>query len=134
MTDSLLARAERGELDPAEFSHADHVELGFRYLERFDFATAVTRVEGAIRQVAGAAGAPDKYNATITWAYMAIIAERMHTGPAATWDQFRAANPDLFEAGLSLLLRYYSRERLMSDTARRCFVLPERAGQGHQGP
>ncbi len=127
---SLMERADRGELDPAEFTHARHVELAFEYLRVLQPSEALVRMEAAIRRVAAAAGAPDKYHATITWGYLVLISERMRTAPDATWPAFAAANQDLFEPGLAALLRYYTRERLLSPAARHIFVLPDARDAG----
>ena len=54
--------------------------------------------------------------------------ERMQQDPAASWEVFSAANPDLFAWRPSILDRYYQPETLNSDLARRVF-----ASQGYTG-
>jgi hypothetical protein len=68
---------------------------------------------------------PGLYHATITWAYLAIIDERMRAAPADTWDAFAAAHPDLLTWKPGVLDRLYSPERLWSPAARDGFVMPD---------
>jgi hypothetical protein len=120
----LIERAESGRLSPEEFTHERHVELAFRYLLAHPLGEATQRIERAIREVARTAGKPDKYHATITWFFAAIIAERLAESGERDWPRFRCANPDLFEPGL--LERYYSAEVLGSERARLQFIMPRR--------
>ena len=41
------------------------------------------------------AGVPDKFNATMTWAYMSLIAERMRTTEHQSAEEFIDRNPDI---------------------------------------
>jgi hypothetical protein len=63
----------------------------------------------------------------VTFAFLFLIHERMQRHVAATFDDFAAANADLF-AWPSVLDRYYSAETLRSELARRTFVMPDAAG------
>ena len=65
------------------------------------------------------------YHETITWAYVALIHERVERRPAAHWEEFCRLNPDLLSWRPSILDRYYRPETLASDLARRVFVLPD---------
>ena len=78
------------------------------------------------------AGKPGLYHETITCAYVFIINERMRrmgrgreSGSAASFDDFSAANPDLFRARPSVLAAYYSDGALASDLARSTFLMPD---------
>ena len=66
------------------------------------------------------------YHATITWAYLLLINERQQRAPAATWDEFAAANPDLLTWKPSVLDTMYSSDVLWSDFARGTFVMPRK--------
>jgi len=58
------------------------------------------------------------------------IHERMaRQGTHAPWEEFRAANEDLFAFRPGVLDAYYTKETLSSDLARRVFVLPLPARQ-----
>lgn len=119
LVDAFVARR----LDNRAFHHRDHVVVAYELLRRSDFVTATARYADTIRELAKAAGAPEKYNATITFAFMSLIAERMATTEHADADDFIAGNPDLLSG--QPLNRWYAPERLRSDLARRVFLLPE---------
>ena len=124
-----LERFERSELDPAAFRHIDHLEAAYAMLSKYDFVEACTRYSAAIRSMAESAGAADKFNATITIAFMSIVAERRARSGDAGWHAFIASNPDLMDR--NVLGAWYSRDRLGSETARRQFLLPDRVGSTH---
>ena len=72
-------------------------------------------------------GKPGLYHATITYAFLLLINERMQDGPASeSWDAFRQRNADLFQGVQAALGRYYSEARLASDRSRAGFVMPDR--------
>lgn len=129
-----LERFELGEADPARFTHAEHVRIGYELLLRYDYPEALQRFTTGLRRLVDRVGARDKFHMTVTAAFLALIGERMHDRPALDYDGFAAANPDLFERGI--LLRFYRRERLMSEAARSTFLLPEAVrgrGPAHPG-
>lgn len=118
---SVLERFEAGEIDPAAFTHRDHVRMGFELARRAPFTEAADRFARALRAMTIRAGAPEKYHDTITVAFMALIAERLG-GADEDFEAFAAANPDLFDRGV--LKRWYGDGRLDTPQARRAFVLP----------
>lgn len=119
-----LARAfEAGALDPAAFAHRDHVAVACDMLRRYDFMEATARYAAGLRFLAAKAGAPEKFNATVTLAFLSLIAERMRTSEHADYDDFIARNRDLLSK--DLLGAWYSPERLRSDLARGVFLLPD---------
>ena len=91
-----------------------------------DSLAAVTRFTDDLQAFAIAKGVPRLYHATITVAYLTLVAERMTAGPDGPWEAFAAAHPDLLGWKPSVLDDYYSAERLWSDLARRQFLLPDR--------
>lgn len=120
-----LGRFVRGDVDPAQFPHRDHVRIAFEMLRRHDFPETVLHYSRALRTMAEKAGRPQAFHQTITIAFLSVIAERMDGGGAADFAAFAQANPDLLEK--SVLRRWYRPEQLASQIARRTFVLPERA-------
>ena len=120
---AFLRDLEAATLDAALFDHRSHVRAGFLILrEEKGFGDAIARMERAIRRFAAANGKDGLYHETITVAFMALINERMATGPAADWESFAAANPDLFDG--TLLGHYYSKDFLAGPGARATFHLP----------
>lgn len=113
-----------GTLEP--FHHADHVRMAWLYVREHGLEGAVPAFTRDLRAFAVAKGAPALYHATITWAYLALVAERAARVPEAAWDAFAAANADLFAWKPSAIDAYYSSERLWSEAARASFLLPDR--------
>ena len=128
MPDSYAAKLDRlvaGTLAPEDFKHRDHIGVAYEALARNDFFEAAAQVAAGIRSLAARAGQAEKFNATITWAFLSLIAERMGTSARGDAADFIARNPDLVDG--ALLARLYSRPRLSSDLARSVALLPDRA-------
>jgi hypothetical protein len=120
--DALLEAFEAGALQAGQFSHGQHVRVGYLYLTRMDFGRAVSRVSRGLKALVEKLGVADKYNETITVAFMALINERLgRDGDPGGWAAFARANPDLLD--VDILYRYYDRAELFSDVARRTFVM-----------
>lgn len=128
MTDQEFLRAlENCALPETDFSHAAHVRAAYLYLKDSDFAGALQRIRGAIRNYTRHLGKPDRYHETITVAYTALIQQHIsERGDSGGWSAFARANAELFQP--DLLLRFYSRAQLDTDLARRIFVLPAHSG------
>jgi len=122
--DTFLDRFERLEISPESFSHRDHVQVAFEAILRYEFVDACSRVASTIRTMATNAGAPQKYNATITVAFMGLIAERMTHGDHVDVESFLSSNPDVLSS--DVLGTWYSKERLHCAEARSQFLLPDR--------
>lgn len=125
---ALLRGFEAGTLDPTTFYHREHVAVAFALLGRHPFLDALTRYADGVRGLAERAGHPEKFNVTITVAFMSLIAERMAECPDATFDAFERRSADLLSR--SALQSRYSRRRLRSNLARRQFLLPDHADGG----
>lgn len=127
MTDrELVAAVEGCTLGGADFHHADHVRLAWIYLREAPLLEGLERFTATLKRFAAHHGAAGKYHATITWAYLLLIHERMQRSSATAWDEFAAANADLLAWKPSILERYYTAPTLASAVARRTFVLPDR--------
>jgi len=128
MTDQEFLRSlETCELAEKDFAHAAHVRAAYLYLKEYEFAEALRRIRGAIRNYTEHLGKPDRYHETITVAYLALIQQHLcERGDAGGWLAFARENAELFQP--DLLLRFYSRAQLESAMARRIFVLPAHAG------
>jgi hypothetical protein len=127
-----LERFVRGEVDPAQFPHREHVRMAFEMLRRHDFAESVLLYSRALRALTMRAGKPEAFHQTVTIAFLALTAERMEGGGAGDFAAFARQHPELLEK--SVLSRWYRRERLASEAARRTFLLPDPATHGAQLP
>jgi hypothetical protein len=122
MTDIELARFEAGLHDEDGFTHAEHVRIAFELTTRYEFDEALHRYATGLRRLTARLGTPDRFHATITTAFMALVAERCATVCASTWDGFAAVSGDILDK--RCLAAWYSDRELASPTARRTFVLP----------
>lgn len=118
-----LRAFETGALDPAQFPHSEHVRLAYEMLARYPFGETATRFSGGLKLLAAKAGRPEVYHETITIAFLALLGERRAAGRNADWSEFQANNADLFDK--RCLEKWYGKEQLSSDLARRTFCLPQ---------
>jgi hypothetical protein len=109
-------------LPPERFRHREHVRLAFLYLREESLLQALPRFAANLKRYAATLGKSGLYHETISWAFVFLIHERMQQGHPGTFDEFEAANPDLFT---KILDRYYRPETLGSELARRTFVMPD---------
>lgn len=116
-----------GTLPASAFHHADHVRMAWVYVREFGAEDAPRQFAADLRRFAQAKGVPGLYHATITTAYLALLAERIAATPTTDWTAFAAAHPDLLRWKPGVLDAYYSPERLWSDAARAQFLLPDRS-------
>ena len=117
-----LADFEAGRVDPRDFPHCAHVEVGYELLERHAFPEALLHLARGLRRLAAGAGRPEVYNETVTAAFLALIAERRLSASYVGWEDFATRNPDLLQK--DLLDDFYEPEVLQSAIARQTFVLP----------
>lgn len=117
---ALLHDLDAGRLDAGSFSHRDHIGVGFEALRQDEFFTATRRLADGLRRLTEAAGVPEKFNATLTFAFMSLIAERMDGDDSA--EAFIAAHPELTDPGL--MARLYDGVDLAGPLARRVALLP----------
>ncbi len=125
----LLDRFESLELRPDEFGHREHVRLAFAVLAvEPDLALAASRYRTGLRRFAAANGAHGKYHETITWAYLALIGERMYgRGYASSARAARRRTTTCSTTVRGALARCYDVASLTaSPVARAVFVLPRR--------
>ncbi|MFC2969888.1 hypothetical protein [Acidimangrovimonas pyrenivorans] len=115
-----LEAFDAAEIDPAAFSHRDHLAVAFEALRQDEFFAASARIARGLRGLAAKAGAPEKYSATITLAFISLVAERMQEGQ--DFDAFLAANPELLNGALK---RLYSSQRLADPRGRSVALLPD---------
>jgi hypothetical protein len=112
----ILARGEG-------FGHRQHVELTWRCLEDHAPERARVLVADAIRRVAAAHGAPDKFHETITSAWVQCVAVHRQRWPAQSFDEFIGRNAALLDS--KLLEHHFTASLLFSDEARSSIVEPD---------
>jgi hypothetical protein len=127
MTPDRVARAdlaafEAGTIDNAAFHHVDHLRVAHEMLGRYDFGHALARYSSGLRSIAARAGNPGAYHATVTAAFLALVAERRYRDASAPVERFIRQNADLLDR--DCLTRWYDPDHLASAVARHTFVLP----------
>lgn len=121
----LLERFVDTTLPADQFHHEQHVQVAWMFVREHGMPAALAEFTAAIKRFADAKGAAGLYHETITWAFLLLIAERQARTPAGAWDEFAAANADLLTWQPSILNRYYSKELLASELAKRTFLMPD---------
>ncbi|HEY7031460.1 MAG TPA: hypothetical protein VH482_09050 [Thermomicrobiales bacterium] len=111
---------------PVRFGHREHLRLAWLCLSRDGEARGGARTIAAIRRVAAAHGASEKYHETITRFWLRLVAHHLASDPAAvSFDDFLSHSPRLLDVGL--MRRHYRPETLAGERARREWVEPDLA-------
>jgi hypothetical protein len=98
------------------------------YLQHLELPSALDSFVTGLRHYATSLGKGGLYHATITYAYLFLIHERIHRlAHPHDWTTFHQHNPDLFVYPSPLLAQLYHQDTLSSDLARQIFVLPDRS-------
>jgi hypothetical protein len=112
-------------LGTVELGHREHVRLAWLYLRGSAFEDGAERFCTNLKRFADAKGKGGLFHATITWAYLALVAERIERAPGCdSFEAFASANPELLAPKGGALEPYYDRATLESPLARRVFLLP----------
>ena len=118
--DDLLARvtAEAG-----RFGHREHLRLTWIAVTGHGVPAAIDLVGDGIRRTARYAGAPQKYHATVSRAWVEIVGRHAAEAAGPDFDAFLARCPDLLDK--RLLARHYRSSTLASTAARTGWVPPD---------
>jgi hypothetical protein len=120
----LMDDFEACRVDPHGFHHAEHIRIAWIFLRTYPYAEAERRMREGLRRLTAHVGATRKYHETMTIAWTRLVASAIALSPdAATFDDFARRHGWLLDK--DTLLRFYSRERLMSDEARARWVEPD---------
>ena len=120
-----IGEFESLEFDAERFDHEAHVFVAWSYLSQFDLLESISRYRKTLRRLTAMLGVPGKYHETITWFYMIAVAEHADADKVTDWASYKSASPELFRRNPGIISDYYSRSRLMSEMARRKFILPD---------
>lgn len=123
----LFRHMEAGTLHTCDFSHEAHIGVAYQTLEAYPFFDALAVFAKGIQAAAAASGAADKFHATVTLAFMSLIAERRATGTYRDAADFVDQNPDL--RAKETLARWYSADLLGQDLARSVALMPDRVAE-----
>ena len=115
-----------GRIGTEAFGHREHIRLAFIYLLRYpDLAEAALRFRRAFRSFVEAQGVAHIYNETLTWAYLVLVNQRMHSAHFRDSLEFLEHNQELGTHRRGLINRYYNLDDVtQSPLAKAVFVLP----------
>lgn len=129
----MTTELAEGRLQPEGFTHRAHLGVAYEILSRHEVFEGMAIYARGLRHLTEAAGVPEKFNATVTLAFLSLTAERMAQGGYPDTDAFLDGNADLLRPGV--LGRYFPADILASDLARRVPVLvPQDAGSRDAAP
>jgi hypothetical protein len=118
LMEEVMATAER-------FGHRQHVHLTWLAVRCYGTAAAVDLVSDGIQRTARYAGAPQKYNATVSRAWVELVGHHAGRSDAADFDAFADQHPALLDK--KLLARFCRPKTLAGTPARTSWVEPDLA-------
>lgn len=110
----VMATADR-------FGHRQHIHLTWLAVRRHGTSDAITLVSDGIQRTARYAGAPQKYHATVSRAWVELVGH--HASDGGSFEEFADLNPDLFDK--RLLTHFYRSSTLATAAARAGWVEPD---------
>lgn len=120
--DAFIAAFEAAKISRPDWTHEAHIRMAWIYATRTpDLIESIVCAREGIQRLNAANGVGEElYHETVTAAFMTLVHARLVEG--GTWEEFRAANPALFDRDNPILHRYYTPEIIKSDLARTQFV------------
>jgi hypothetical protein len=122
--DAFLDAFERGALQSHGFRHRDHLRMAWLYISRYGLDQAASRAAAGLRNLAALHGHPERYSATRTAVWVALVAHHLREAPGVNFDAFLKRFPRLLDG--RLLEAHYSPGLLASDDSRMRWVSPDR--------
>ena len=120
--DELFAEVTRS---APRFGHRQHVHLTWLAVRRCGRSAAIDLVSQGIQRTARYAGAPQKYHATVSRAWVELIAHHVAADGTDDFDAFAQRNAPLLDK--RLLARFYRSATLAGTPARVGWVEPDLA-------
>lgn len=114
----VMARADR-------FGHRQHIHLTWLAVRRYGISAAITMVSEGIQRTARYAGAPQKYHATVSRAWVELVGYHAADGDTTDFDAFAERYPALLDK--RLLARHYRSSTLATHAAKSGWVEPDLA-------
>jgi len=125
--DELVQEFEQGTLPRSLWTHAAHLSVALWYLHHYDRDEATRRLRDGIQSYNARQDNPRGYHETITLAWIEVVTAFLReTSSELPLNDLQRRLLDLCHDS-DLLLRWYSRERLSSESARREWLPPDRS-------
>jgi hypothetical protein len=107
-----------------DFGHREHIHLAFWAVQRYGMPAAAGTISIWLRQLTEYQRMPQKYNDTVSRAWMELVAYHVAADPVLTdFDAFASRYPALLDK--RLLIRHYRSTTLASTQARQGWVEPD---------
>jgi hypothetical protein len=119
----------------SRFGHRQHVHLTWLAVRRYGVRAATTLVSEGIQSTARYAGAPQKYHATVSRAWVELVGHHVSAhreDGEDTFEAFASSHPALLDK--RLLARFYTSTTLADAAARDGWVEPDLAPFPWQQP
>jgi hypothetical protein len=130
--EQLAARFRAAAIPVAEWTHAAHIKVATWHVDHLGATEALAQMRAGILALNEQHGTPNTptrgYHETITVAYVQLIADFLASCPAS--EDLGARTTRLLAGPIGVrevLLRHWSRERLMSPEARAAWLPPDLA-------
>jgi hypothetical protein len=107
------------------FGHRQHVHLTWLAVTTCGMPEAISLVSEGIQRTARYAGAPQKYHATVSRAWVELVGHHVEADPAPDFDTFVELNTALLDK--RLLTRFYRAATLATTDAKDGWVEPDLA-------
>ncbi|HEY0871320.1 MAG TPA: hypothetical protein VGD55_13045 [Acidothermaceae bacterium] len=107
------------------FGHRQHIHLTWLAVTSCGTPRAIVLVSEGIQRTARYEGAPQKYHATVSRAWVELVGHHVEAHPDADFDGFAEQNAALLDK--RLLMRFYSPATLAAEPARSGWVEPDLA-------
>lgn len=109
------------------WTHCAHVRVAYLHLMRYGFRDSLSLLRSRIKRLNAAHGVVDAidhgYHETITRAFLLLIAAAARDDKSRSSQQFYDHHPELQDK--RVLLKYYSRDRIMSAEAKAQLIEPD---------
>lgn len=120
---TLIEKFEAGTLTKEEFDHDAHLTIGTYYSYMYGAFTGRDIMRKHVRALNAIHGVEQGYHETITWGFLAILDMVNSLRSGNTLQQVLRAVRRSAVAEKAVLFKFFSREQLLSDTARK-HVMP----------
>jgi hypothetical protein len=108
-----------------QFGHREHVHLTWLAVRQYGISEATVLISEGIQRTARYAGAPQKYHATVSRAWVELIGHHSSETPEESFVGFAEHHPALLDK--RLLTRFYHPATLASPRAKHGWLAPDRA-------
>ena len=126
----FITSFEAGTIPRPGWDHRSHIRVAWIYLSAHGFEEALGKVREGIQKLNAVHRTPESlergYHETVTRAWLTLVDATMrHHGAGASSSEFCDRHPHLLAP--TLLRLFYTRERIVSEEAKRGFVPPDLA-------